>query len=234
MSERAGTTGGRVGGRGGGTGGDARREARTLPEWALLGLHTPTHLISRAVWRIRFRGLEHIPDASEGGLVVAANHQTYVDPFWISIPVRRPIRYLAWSEPFKNPLLGRVMDLLGAWPLQIDKSDLGAYRRSLQWLRRGGALVIFPEGGRAEADGRMVPFKAGAVRLALEAGAPVLPVTIRGGNRVWPRGRKWPDMGRIEVVYHPVRKLVPHPGEDNRQCARRETEELEAQIRSAL
>lgn len=228
MTEGAGTTGGRVGGR------ESRREARTLPEWALLGLHTPTYLLSRAVWGIRFRGLEHIPPASEGGLVVAANHQTYVDPFWISIPVRRPIRYLAWSEPFKNPVLGRVMDLLGAWPLQIDKSDLRAYRRSLQWLRGGGALVIFPEGGRAEADGRMAPFKAGAVRLALEAGAPILPVTIRGGNRVWPRGQKWPGGGRVEIVYHPVRRLVPLDGEDNRQCARRETERLEAQIKSAL
>lgn len=229
MTEGAGTTGGeRVGGR------EARRGARTLPEWALLGLHTPTYLLSRAVWRINFRGLEQIPDAGEGGLVVAANHQTYIDPFWISVPIRRPIRYLAWSEPFKNPVLGRLMDLLGAWPLQIDKSDLGAYRRSLQWLRGGGALVIFPEGGRAESDGQMVPFKAGAVRLALEAGAPILPVTIRGGNRVWPRGQKWPDMGRVEIVYHPVRRLTPLPGEDNRQCARRETEQLEAQIRSAL
>ena len=209
-------------------------EPRPLPEWFLLGLHTPTRLISRAVWRISFRGTEHIPPASEGGLIVASNHQTYIDPFWVSIPVRRPIRFLAWSEPFKNRTLGRVMDWLGAWPLQIDRSDLRAYRRSLRWLRAGGALVIFPEGVRATADGAMTSFKPGAIRLALEADVPVLPVTIRGGNRAWPRGRKWPRPARIEIVYHPVQRLAALPGEDTRQCARRETERLEAQIKSAL
>jgi 1-acyl-sn-glycerol-3-phosphate acyltransferase len=209
-------------------------EPRPLPQWILMGLHAPTHLLSRVVWRIRLRGVEHIPPAGAGGLVIASNHQTYADPFWVSIPVMRPIRYLAWSEPFKNPVLGKLMDWLGAWPLQIDRTDLRAYRRSLLWLRGGGALVIFPEGGRAQADGRMERFKAGAMRLALEAGVPVLPVTIRGGNRAWPRGQKWPRAGRVEVVYHPVRKLVPLPGEEARRCARRETERLEEQIKSAL
>ena len=209
-------------------------EPRPLPEWFLMGLHAPTRLVSRLAWRIAFRGVEHVPPASDGGLVIAANHQTYADPFWVSIPVMRPIRFLAWSEPFKNRALGKLMDWLGAWPLQIDKSDPRAYRRSLRWLRSGGALVIFPEGGRATEDGAMSSFKTGAVRLALEAGVPVLPVTIRGGNRAWPRGRKWPRTGRVEVVYHPLQRLRPLPGEDTRKCARRETERLEAQIKSAL
>ncbi len=214
--------------------GEARHEPTPLPEWFLAALHRPTHALSRALWRIRLRGVENIPPSERGGLIIASNHQTYIDPFWVSIPVMRPIRYLAWSEPFKNPVLGKLMDWLGAWPLQIDKSDLRAYRRSVHWLRRGGALVIFPEGGRAESDGRMEKFKPGAVRLALEAGVSVLPVTIRGGNHVWPRGQKWPRTGRVEIVYHPLQKLTALPGEDTRQCARRISEELEARIKSAL
>lgn len=213
---------------------NGQKESKPLPEWFLLGLHAPTHLISRALWRISFRGAENIPRESEGGLVVAANHQTYVDPFWISIPIRRAIRFLAWSKPFQNRALGKLMDMLGAWPLQIDRGDARAYRRSLQWLKRGGALVIFPEGGRAGADGEPSNFKTGAARLALESGVPILPVTIRGGHRIWPRDRKWPRMGRVEIVYHPLQRLEQKPGEDSRQCARRETERLEAQILSAL
>lgn len=219
---------------GGHQAGGGQTEPRPLPEWFLLGLHTPTHFVSRALWRIRLRGVENVPPVDAGGLIIAANHQTYVDPFWISIPIKRAIRFLAWSEPFKNPLLGKLLKLLGAWPLQIDRSDPTAYRRSLQWLRNGGALTIFPEGGRAFADGVPSPFKVGAARLALEANVPILPVTIRGGNRVWPRDQKWPQTGRVEIIYHPMQRLATLPGEDTKQCARRETEKLEARILSTL
>jgi 1-acyl-sn-glycerol-3-phosphate acyltransferase len=188
--------------------------------------------LSRALWRIVYRGLENIPE--EGGLVIAANHQTYVDPFWVGSNVNRPVRYLAWNEAFKWPLMGKALELLGAWPIVLDRGNPTAHRRSLQWLRAGGAVMIFPEGQRAYADAKFSRFKAGAVRLALEAGVPVLPVTIRGGQRVWPRGQSLPRIGRVEIVFHPARRPAPLPGEDTRQCVQRETEELAAVIKSAL
>ena len=94
--------------------------------------------------------------------------------------------------------------------------------------------MIFPEGQRAYADGEFSRFKAGAVRLAMEAGVPVLPVTIRGGQRVWPRGQRLPRTGRVELVFHPPRRPAPLPGEDTRHCIQRETEALAAVIKSAL
>ena len=205
-----------------------------LPQWVLDLAHPAAHFISKSLWHIQFRGVEHIPLPQQGGVIIAANHQTYIDPFWISIPVKRPIRYLAWSEAFKWPLLGRVMEILGAWPLQIEGSDPAAIRRSLQWLRGGGAVVIFPEGERARNDGEMKKFKAGAARMALEADVPVLPVTIRGANHVWPKGQHLPRLNQIEITYHPLRHLTPLPGEDARRCARREIEQLAAVIKSAL
>jgi 1-acyl-sn-glycerol-3-phosphate acyltransferase len=217
---------------GGGPKGQAG-EPRALPQWVVDSLLRPaTRAVSRTFWRISFRGREHIPTA--GGLVIAANHQTYFDPFWISIAFERPIRYLAWSEAFKWPLAGKPLELLGAWPLALDRGNPTAYRRSLQWLRGGGAVMIFPEGARAEAGGELARFKTGAARLALEAGVPVLPVTIRGGDRVWPRGQRWPRLGRIEIIFHPPRLLSPLPGEDARRCAQRETEALAAVIKSGL
>ncbi|HEX8181248.1 MAG TPA: lysophospholipid acyltransferase family protein [Pyrinomonadaceae bacterium] len=214
-------------------GDDDGREAFLLPRWALELLRAAARIIFRLLWRMRYVSTEHIPPA--GPLIIAANHQTYFDPFWLSVPVKRQIRYLAWDVSFGWPVVGTVMRWLGAWPLQIEKGDPRAIRRSLQWLRDGGALVIFPEGGRAYSEGDMHKFKAGAARIALEAGAPVLPVTIRGGHKVWPRGRRWPRLrGRVEIIYHPLRRVQLLPGEDARACARRETEELARIIGDAL
>ena len=219
-------------------GGEGRRSGaetqgpRQAPQWLLDALRPAIRGFSRALWRIRYRGLENVP--AGGGLVIAANHQTYVDPFWVGSRVNRPVRYLAWNEAFSWPLVGKALELLGAWPIVLDRGNPTAHRRSLQWLRGGGAVMIFPEGQRAYADGEVARFKAGAVRLALEAGVPVLPVTIRGGQRVWPRGQLLPRTGRIEVVFHPARRPAPLPGEDTRQCVQRETEDLAAVIKSAL
>jgi 1-acyl-sn-glycerol-3-phosphate acyltransferase len=189
-------------------------------------------VVSRALWRISFRGLEHVP--AEGGIIIAANHQTYFDPFWIGSRVKRPLRFLAWSEAFKWPVVGKALELLGAWPIVLDRGNPTAYQRSLQWLRNDNTMMIFPEGERAFADAKFARFKVGAARLALEADVPVLPVTIRGGDRVWPRGQHFPHFGRVEVIFHPARRLAPRPGEDARRCAQRETEALAAVIRSAL
>src|SRR5829696_1237470 len=204
----------------------------TLPQWQLEILRPIVGFFSRALWKIEFNGLENVP--SEGGLIIAANHQTYIDPFWISVPVKRPTRYLAWSDAFRWPVVGRCLVWFGAWPLALEGSDPGAIRRSLQWLRDGGAVVIFPEGGRSTATGSLERFKAGAVRLAMEAEVPILPVTIKGGNRVWPRGRRFPRPGKVVVTYHPLYHAEQSPDEETRACARRESEKLAEVIASAL
>jgi len=171
---------------------------------------------------------------ASGGLIVAANHQTYLDPFWLSLKIKRPIRYLAWSAAFRWPVVGRSLTLLGAWPLALEGSDPAAIRRSIQWLREGGVVVIFPEGGRSTATGALERFKAGAVRLALEENVPILPVTIKGGNRVWPRGWRIPRCRKVAVIYHPLQHPQLPPDEETRAFARRESERLARLIESAL
>lgn len=186
----------------------------------------------RLLFRIRFKGTGNIP--VKGGLIIAANHQTYIDPFWLAIPIKRPLRFLAWDEAFQWPLVGKVIRLFGAWPLQIEGSDPATIRRTLQWLRNGGAVVIFPEGGREDAAATMMRFKAGAVRLAVEADVPILPVTIKGGNRVWPLGRHVPRPAQVEVTYHPLFQVKQEDQEDKGAWARRESDRLAKVIESAL
>jgi 1-acyl-sn-glycerol-3-phosphate acyltransferase len=210
----------------------SKRHEFVLPQWFFGLVRPPLKLVWRLFFRIRFRGVENIPPS--GGLIIAANHQTYIDPFWLAIPINRPLRFLAWDAAFDWPLVGKLIELFGAWPLQIEGSDPAAIRRTLQWLREGGAVVIFPEGGRGNANGSLLRFKGGAVRLALEADVPILPITIRGGHRVWPAGRHVPRPAAVEIIYHPLFRVKQGPDEETRKCARRETERLAAIIGSAL
>jgi 1-acyl-sn-glycerol-3-phosphate acyltransferase len=203
-----------------------------LPQWALELIRPIVGAVSKVVWKIEFEGVENIPQ--HGGVIIAANHQTYIDPFWLSLPIKRPTRYLAWSAAFNWPIVGQCLIWLGAWPLALEGSDPAAIRRSLQWLREGGAVVIFPEGGRSSAAGHLERFKAGAIRLALEANVPILPVTIKGGNKVWPRGWRFPHPGKVLITYHPLYQPEKGPGEETRAYARRESEHLAHVIGSAL
>ena len=203
-----------------------------LPEWGINALRPVVGSFSRLLWGVEHKGVENIP--VDSGVIIAANHQSYGDPFWLAIEVKRPIRFLAWSEAFSWPVVGKVIGLFGAWPLQVEGSDPSAIRRSLNWLRNGGAVVIFPEGGRGLPDGSMIRMKGGAVRMALEADVPILPVTIRGANRVWPSNKRLPRLGKVEITYHPLIRVEQLPGEETRTCARRETERLSKIIQSAL
>ena len=204
-----------------------------LPQWALDLLRPLVGLLARILWRARWYNLEYIP--KDGGVIIASNHQTYIDPFWISVPVHRPVRYLAWDAAFSWPIVGAGLRAFGAWPLQLEGTDLTPIRRSLQWISEGGAVVIFPEGGRGNPDGSLKKFKAGAVRMALEAGVPILPVTIRGGHQVWPSTYRFPHFGRpVEIIYHPLIRIDQAAAGGTRECARRETQKLAQLIGSAL
>ena len=211
---------------------DAQGEPFVLPLWAIHIIRLIMRALSRLFFRISYRGLENIPQT--GGVIIASNHQTYIDPIWMSLPVSRRIRYLAMSESFGWPIIGKIILMLGAGPIQVEKVDPTAIRRTLQWLRSGSAVVIFPEGGRALPDGKLLRFKPGAVRMALEANAPILPITIRGGHRVWPKGNRFPRIAKVELVYHPLQYVKMQEGEDARACARRETDYLAETIGSEL
>ncbi|MGH9916486.1 MAG: lysophospholipid acyltransferase family protein [Pyrinomonadaceae bacterium] len=200
------------------------KPAYVFPQWVLDWMLRPfVYAVSLLFWRISFDGQENIP--ASGGLIVAGNHQTYFDPFWASAKIKRPTRYLAWDAAFRWPIVGRILSPVGAWPLKV-KGDQRTLRRSYQWLRDGNVIMIFPEGGRCSKSGQLGHLKHGFVRFALETGAPVLPVTINGGNRVWPRGQLLPRFSKVRVTYHPLYFVKQLPGEDEHACAERESARL--------
>ena len=168
----------------------------------LINLLRPlARLFCRIVFKIEFFGVENIP--LEGACIITPNHVTYADPIWITIPIVRRVYYMAWDKPFEIPGLGLLMRMFGAFPVNLDGAvDASAQREAIELLRSGRALVMFPEGRRTK-TGHLMPFKMGAFRLALTHGVPILPVSIKGAERIWPVGQFMFRPGKLTVTYHP-------------------------------
>jgi 1-acyl-sn-glycerol-3-phosphate acyltransferase len=164
------------------------------------GVNVVMYVIARAllqpgclIWlRLQRFKREH---AKVGGpLIVAANHRSFLDPFVIgaSLPWRRPIQFVAKAELFESRWQGWLLNRLGAFPIRRGEADEEAMKTARLALERGGSLVIFPEGTRIRPGSLGTP-KRGVGRLALETGAPVLPVAVFGteyvrrGWRIRPR-----------------------------------------------
>ncbi len=175
---------------------------------------------------IRVEGAEHVPRS--GAAIIAANHPTYLDAAFLMIAVERPIRFMAWEKPFNLPVLGPMMRVYGAIPVDMKKPGRASFEAAVKVLRRGELFGIFPEGGRSKQD-RMNPFKSGVARLALITGAKIIPATILGGRRVWKRGRFFPRPGPIHVVYHPPIRLP-----EGERAKWRRDKEREAGVISAI
>jgi glycerol-3-phosphate dehydrogenase (NAD(P)+) len=153
-----------------------RRGVNSLVYW-------PTRWVLKAgiliYFRLRRLGTEHIPD---GGVILASNHRSFLDPFAIGCCLGRPIYFMAKQELFKNPLVGWFLNCLGAFPVKRGASDEESVATSLALLERGQAVVIFPEGTRIR-TGSLAQPKRGVGRLALQSGSPVVPIAVTNSER---------------------------------------------------
>jgi glycerol-3-phosphate dehydrogenase (NAD(P)+) len=132
-----------------------------------------------AFFRVRRVGREHVPD---GAVILASNHRSFLDPFIVGICLNRPVYFVAKKELFDKRLTGWFLNCLGAFPIRRGESDEESVETAKQILSRGDALVIFPEGTRIR-EGSLGRAKRGVGRLALETGAPVVPVAVHGTER---------------------------------------------------
>ena len=195
-----------------------------------------SYAAGKILWRIKYHNKENIPKNLNSGLLIVANHQTYFDPFWICAPIKRKYRFMAWDKAFDWFLIGWLIKYLGSFPVDTTRGTTkNVLRESLNTLRDGATLLIFPEGARSFPDGKLHEFKTGAVRIALEANVPILPVTVRGANRVWSQTMKYPHLRKVEIFYHPLFE-VPKPaaGADFREHLEKTTAQIVAIIESKL
>ncbi len=146
--------------------------------------------IARVAWRTRSYGAENVP--ANGPLIVACNHISNLDPPILGAFCPRQISYMAKKELFEIPILGPLIAAVGAYPVDREGSAAAAIKRSVEVLRQGGCVGIFPEGGR-NVHGDKEP-RSGVALLASLGRAPVVPACIVGSAKA-------ARLGTISVVF---------------------------------
>src|SRR4051794_18987600 len=169
------------------------RGVNPIVYWLVRGVIQPFFHLYFRLSRI---GREHVPQ--EGPVIFAANHRSFLDPFVIGCMMRRPIYYVAKKELFYNRLQGWFLNSLGAFPIDRGTGDADAMATAREILERGDCVLIFPEGTRIRPGGLGRP-KRGVGRLALETGAPVVPVAVIGTEAVRRGWRIRPHKVRVRA-----------------------------------
>ena len=181
---------------------------RTRPNiWYQLA-YWPVRTVFGVLTSPRYRGGEHL--TVPGGVIVASNHVSHADPFVLAVFVHRygrPARFLAKAELFRVPVVGRILRGACQIPVYRDTDDASsALRDAVSALQAGHAVMIYPEGTITK-DPDLWPMAArtGVARLALESGAPVVPVAQWGPQRIGERlrRRRPPLRVRVDVVAGP-------------------------------
>lgn len=151
--------------------------------------------------RYQCRGLHNVP-RSGGGLVLV-NHQSFLDPLLVGLPLQRPVSYLARDTLFPIPLVGWVLRKTYVMPINRDAASTASIREALQRMQHGFLVGIFPEGTRC-IDGEVGEFKPGFVSLIRRLNLPVYPVGVAGAHEAMPRGG-------LRLLPRPVRVVFGKP-----------------------
>jgi len=140
-------------------------------------------------FRVSVEGLEHVP--ARGAAVIAGNHLSFIDSIVLALALPRPLYYLGKSDYWESARTRWLVAGAGVVPVHRDGGDRGedSLRAGVQLLQRGDLLGIYPEGTRSP-DGRLYRGKTGPVRMALEAGVPIVPFGIIGSDVAMPQDRR--------------------------------------------
>ena len=155
--------------------------------------------VGKVYFRLVSQGKEHIP--ASGGVLIAANHASFLDPPLIGSASPRRFRFLARSSLFKIPLLGWWMKHVGVIPIRREGVDRKALRRCIDLVKKGEAVMVFPEGTRTP-DGELQNSRGGVGLIAKALSTfPIVPVYIDGSYRALSRGTVFPKPVKVRVVF---------------------------------
>jgi 1-acyl-sn-glycerol-3-phosphate acyltransferase len=173
-----------------------------LPYGVLRAFLTPFLMV---LFRPKVKGLRHVPGS--GPVIIASNHLSFSDSIFMPLVVPRKVTFLAKSEYFTSPGpkgLLKKLTFIALGQVPVDRSggrrSEAALITGLKVLAEGKCLGIYPEGTRSP-DGRLYKGRTGIARLAIESGAPIIPVAMFNTEKIQPTGTVVPKVMRVEMIF---------------------------------
>lgn len=177
----------------------------------------------RLYWRVRVEGREYLP--RKGGVILASNHQSGLDPVVVGGIVSRPIYWLAKIEYVITPKVAWFFKSVGVIPVNRDAPEHEALEHAADAVRAGKIFGIYPEGTRSP-DGRIYRGYTGVARIAEMTGAPVVPCGVLNTREALPKGKIMARPLKCEVRFGAPLYFKMGTGEDPHEAYRRFTDEV--------
>lgn len=199
--------------------------ARKGAGWTYTAARLVVTLPTILLYRVTAEGRKNVP--RRGGAVLAPNHFSQADHFFVGVYLRRKVRFMAKSQLFGPPVLTYILKVGGAFPVRRGHRDEKAFETAYEILRQDELLLIYAEGGRSRSK-ELGTAKPGVGRIALESGAPIIPTAIHGsaGVRGWKRLR----FPKVTVAYgEPL--TFPVEAEPSRERQQEVADEIFARVR---
>jgi 1-acyl-sn-glycerol-3-phosphate acyltransferase len=172
-------------------------------------------LVLRTLFRVRrVEGPDELP---EGGVLVCANHQSYLDPSFVQLALRRRATFVMTDDFYRVPLARWFFELVGAIPVDRSRRVRGSVVRAAALLRLGRVVAVFPE-GKISPPGALGRAQRGIAVLARRGRVPVVPVAVDGGARAWGRGARWMRTSDVRIAVGPPRRYVGPPSRPRDQA----------------
>ncbi len=149
--------------------------------------HLIFFIIAKVFFRVKVIGHSNIP--KKGGVIIASNHVSYLDPPFVGCVISRRVNYMARDDLFRNPVFAWILRKWKSFPVKRGTGDRGAIKEAVRRLKKGEPMLLFPEGTRSR-DGRLREGKAGVGIIVALSGAKVVPAYIKGSEEVLPRDSK--------------------------------------------
>lgn len=170
-------------------------------------------IFCKIYFRLEVKGADNVP--KKGGVLIASNHSSFLDPVIVGVGISRATYYLTRQSLFEIPILGLLLKALHTIPIKRARASISTFKELIKSLHSKKAIILFPEGTRSP-DGKLGQGKIGMGMLALRTDVPIVPVYIDGAIKAFPKNGKWIQPKKIRVVFgNPIMPNSKDPNKNN-------------------